>query len=85
MFLFEILNNLTNARDKTLFSIDSKDGSLITIGKLDFETTPVHNITILVTDFGSPRLSSIALVSISVIDVLEEESERVDPNIFIHR
>lgn len=46
----------------SLFSIDSKEGIVTTLGKLDYETARVHNVTIVASDLGSPSLSSTALL-----------------------
>ncbi|XP_066256989.1 cadherin-89D isoform X1 [Euwallacea similis] len=67
-----------------LFAIDSKEGIITTIGKLDYETAKSHNITIVASDLGSPSLSATALLIISVIDVPEDIMSAESP-VFAHR
>ncbi|XP_050312281.1 cadherin-89D isoform X2 [Anthonomus grandis grandis] len=67
-----------------LFAIDSKEGILTTIGKLDYEKDKSHNVTIVASDLGSPSLSSTAVVSINVIDVPEDLLSAESP-VFSHR
>lgn len=81
LFLFNIPHRKNY---ENLFSVDSKDGVVTTIGKLDFEHQNGHNITVIASDLGSPSLSSTALVIVSVIDVPEDQSGE-DKQIFSHR
>lgn len=53
-----------------LFSID-QFGFISTVGELDFESVPVHNLTIIAQDRGSPPLSSTAHVIIRLTNVDE--------------
>ncbi|KAH1022570.1 hypothetical protein HUJ04_011952 [Dendroctonus ponderosae] len=68
----------------SLFSIDSKEGIVTTIGKLDYETARTHNVSIVASDLGSPSLSSTALLMINVIDVPEDITSPESP-VFAHR
>ncbi|XP_030768238.1 cadherin-89D isoform X4 [Sitophilus oryzae] len=67
-----------------LFSVDSKEGIITTIGKLDYETQKSHNVTIVASDLGSPSLSATALLMVSVIDV-PEDVQTTDSPVFAHR
>lgn len=81
LFLF----NIPQRKNKeNLFAIDSKDGVITTISKMDFEFQSTHNITIIASDLGSPSLSSTALVVVTVIDVPDEQISE-DKQIFSHR
>lgn len=81
LLLFDIPyhNNIEN-----LFAIDSKEGIVTTIGKLDYERSESHNLTIIASDLGSPSLSSTALIVINVLDVPEDMS-KLDQPVFTHR
>ncbi|XP_060524594.1 cadherin-89D isoform X2 [Cylas formicarius] len=67
-----------------LFAVDSKEGIVTTIGKLDYETKKVHNVTIIASDLGSPSMSSTALLMISVIDI-PEDNQPIENAVFNHR
>jgi hypothetical protein len=69
---------------QNLFAIDSKEGVVTTIGKLDYESQTVHNVTIVASDLGSPSLSSTALLIVTVIDVPEDLHSMEHP-VFAHR
>ncbi len=53
----------------TVFSINSNTGLLSLNEPLDFETVQSYNFVVVATDFGSPRLSSQATVSMAVVNV----------------
>ncbi|PSN37469.1 Cadherin-89D [Blattella germanica] len=82
LLLFDIPRRNQNGGE--LFAIDSKDGIVMTIGKLDYETQNMYNVTIIASDLGSPSLSSSALLVINVIDV-PEDSEDISHPMFAHR
>ncbi|KRT84259.1 Cadherin, partial [Oryctes borbonicus] len=67
-----------------LFAIDSKEGIVTTIGKLDYEKSDTHNLTIIASDLGSPSLTSTALMIIKILDVPEDMSNPDQP-VFAHR
>lgn len=67
-----------------LFSIDSKEGIVTTIGRLDYESQTVHNVTVIASDLGSPSLSSTALLMLTVTDV-PDDVEVSDKPVFISR
>lgn len=66
------------------FSIDSKEGIVTTIAKLDYEKDKMHNVTIVASDLGSPSLSSTVLLVVNVIDVPEDIKNTEHP-VFAHR
>ncbi|XP_076254284.1 cadherin 89D [Rhynchophorus ferrugineus] len=69
---------------QNLFAIDSKEGIITTIGKLDYEKQKGHNVTVVASDLGSPSLSSSAIVMVAVIDVPEDVQSAEGP-VFAHR
>ncbi|XP_021940674.1 cadherin-89D isoform X3 [Zootermopsis nevadensis] len=73
-----------NQNGINLFSIDSKDGTVMTIGKLNYETQNIYNVTVVASDLGNPSLSSTALLIVRVIDVPEDAEEIAQP-MFAHR
>lgn len=73
-----------NQNGGNLFSIDSKDGTVMTIGKLNYEAQNLYNITVVASDLGNPSLSSIALLNVRLIDVPEDVEEIGEP-MFAHR
>ncbi|XP_042858064.1 cadherin-89D-like [Penaeus japonicus] len=70
-----ILYKLEGGEDK--FSIDSNNGSVYTVGSLDYERSPTHNLTVVAQDLGSPPLSASALLVVTVVDVEEELTTRL--------
>ncbi|GBP73817.1 Cadherin-89D [Eumeta japonica] len=66
------------------FAIDSKEGVVTTVGKLDYEKQMVHNVTVVASDLGSPSLSSTALLIVTITDV-PEDVEMSDKPVFISR
>lgn len=50
------------------FYIDSKDGTIWTLAKLDYEKKPFYNMTVIAYDQGVPSLSSTAKLWVTVID-----------------
>lgn len=69
---------------QTYFAVDSKEGIITTIAKLDYEKDKMHNVTIIASDLGSPSLSSTALLLVNVIDV-PEDIKNVEHPVFAHR
>nr|XP_053655988.1 cadherin-89D-like isoform X2 [Cherax quadricarinatus] len=70
-----ILYKLEGGEDK--FAIDSKNGSVYTVGNLDYERWPEHNLTVLAQDHGLPPLTASALIMVQVTDVKEELTTRL--------
>lgn len=80
-----ILFSIPQRKNKeNLFAIDSKEGIITIIGKIDFEKQKTYNITVIASDLGSPSLNSIAVVSVGVIDI-PEDLKNMDQAIFTHR
>ncbi|KAJ8945983.1 hypothetical protein NQ318_017099 [Aromia moschata] len=69
---------------QNLFAIDSKEGIVTTIGKLDYESEKLHNVTVIASDLGSPSLSSTAILTVTVIDV-PEDLKSIEHPLFVHR
>ncbi|WP_425616193.1 cadherin domain-containing protein [Anatilimnocola sp. NA78] len=67
---YAIVGGNTNA----VFAIDSVTGQLNVVfpGGIDFETTPLFQLTIRVTDSGFPSLSTDATVTVNVLNVNEQ-------------
>ncbi|KAM3959946.1 LOW QUALITY PROTEIN: cadherin 89D [Aphomia sociella] len=80
-----ILYSLPQKKNQlNLFAIDSKEGIITTMGRLDYETQSLHNVTIVASDLGSPSLSSTAILILTVTDV-PDEVEMSDKPVFISR
>ena len=54
---------------RSQFAINATTGEVVLVNSLDRETTAVHNVTILATDFGEPRMTGTAQLIINVLDV----------------
>ncbi len=61
--------SITAGNEQNRFSIDATSGELHVLNGLDYEITPMYNLTVTATDNGTPPLFSDILVSIQVIDV----------------
>ena len=59
------------------FGINSKNGRIYTLRKLDFESKPKMEVTILAEDIGSPIRTSTALLEVTVTDIVEKNTERI--------
>lgn len=80
-----LLFDIPHRKNKeNFFTVDSKEGIITTIAKLDYEKQKVHNLTIVASDLGSPSLSSTALLMISVVDV-PEDIRNIEHPVFAHR
>ncbi|CAH0674179.1 unnamed protein product [Spodoptera exigua] len=80
-----ILYSLPQRKNQlNLFAIDSKEGTITTMGRLDYESQTVHNVTIVASDLGSPSLSSTAILMLTVTDV-PDDVEVSDKPVFISR
>lgn len=73
---FSIVSGNTNGA----FAINASTGAITVanVAALDFETTPVFNLTIRATDNGSPALFGQAVVTINLTDILEIQSVLLD-------
>ena len=61
--------SITAGNDDGLFAIDSLTGAISVAGSLNFETQPVHELTVQVSDQGG--LSNTATVTVNLTDVAE--------------
>ena len=59
------------------FFIDANNGTIYTMGSLDYETASFLNVTVIAQDQGSPPISSTALLQVIVENVKEELTTRV--------
>ncbi|XP_030594549.1 protocadherin Fat 2 isoform X2 [Archocentrus centrarchus] len=60
------------------FNIDPKTGVISTVSALDREDKPEHSIEVIVSDNGSPSLSSTATVVIQVLDANDNRPKFTD-------
>lgn len=58
-------------------NIDSKNGSVFILDKLDHETSPTIRATIIASDVGTPTRSATAMMEITVTDVREDLTDRL--------
>ncbi|EDW19762.2 fat-like cadherin-related tumor suppressor homolog isoform X3 [Drosophila mojavensis] len=65
----EISYFIISGNEQRKFNINSRTGVLLVNGSLDFEKTKFYFLTVQAIDGGSPPLSSIAYVNISIDDV----------------
>ncbi|XP_059146713.1 cadherin-23-like isoform X2 [Physella acuta] len=65
----QLTYSITSGNIGNVFRIDMVDGTLLLQGSLDYETIPLYQLGISVTDKGSPKLSATATVTVSVQDV----------------
>jgi VCBS repeat-containing protein len=73
---------ITGGDPMGMFAIDANTGVITTAtSTLDFETMPLFNLTVQVTDNGVPALSSSATVTINVLD-LNEQPVILGPTVF---
>ncbi|XP_073418999.1 protocadherin-16 [Dendrobates tinctorius] len=63
---------LTGGNEEGRFQIHPSTGALSVVRALDREETSGYNLTVIVMDYGSPRLSSTQTLSISVLDMNDE-------------
>lgn len=70
-----VLYKLEGGEDK--FAIDSKNGSVYTIGPLDYERWAEYLLTVVAQDLGTPPLTASALLRVTVVDVEEELTTRL--------
>ncbi|XP_058253540.1 protocadherin Fat 2 [Hemibagrus wyckioides] len=75
--IYEIADTVKNETE--FFSIDPLTGLLLTSQVLDYETTQEFHLKIIVTDNGTPRLSSEAQIIVNVIDVNDNPPNFSEP------
>lgn len=87
LILFDL--SYQNRAEKQYFAVDSKEGVIVTIAKLDYETKSDHRLIVTASDLGSPiSLTSSAIVLVTVLNVDDdEETDNEVPKIptFRHR
>ncbi len=73
---FSIVSGNTNGA----FAINASTGAITVanVAALDFETTPVFNLTVRATDNGSPALFGQAVVTINLTDIVEIQAVLLD-------
>ncbi|XP_076811022.1 protocadherin-16-like isoform X2 [Clavelina lepadiformis] len=64
----KITYTITAGNEDADFSLNSTTGALRAIRSLDRETTPTYQLTVMARDNGEPRLSSVGVVEINVLD-----------------
>lgn len=64
----EITFSISAGNEESRFIIDDMSGRLFVNSELDYETTPVYNVTVTATDNGTPRRFNDVFVSIQVVD-----------------
>jgi len=74
LILFDL--NYQDHADKQYFAVDSKEGIITTIAKLDYETKRNHRLIVTASDLGSPiSLTSSAVVLVTVLNVDDDDEE----------
>ncbi|KMQ96809.1 cadherin-89d-like isoform x4 protein [Lasius niger] len=63
------------------FAVDSKEGVITTIAKLDYETKSDHRLIVTASDLGSPiSLTSSAVVLVTVLNVDDDDDDEETDN-----
>lgn len=65
--------SIVSGNEAGLFSVDPANGRLTLAAALDYETATEHALTVRVSDSGTPSMSTLAAVRISVADVREKQ------------
>lgn len=66
---------------KQYFAVDSKEGVITTIAKLDYETKSDHRLIVTASDLGSPiSLTSSAVVLVTVLNVDDDDDDEETDN-----
>ena len=65
----EITYSISTGNEENRFSIDTITGQLHVAGSLDYETTPMYNLTVVAIDNGTPPSSSEVEVFVQLLDV----------------
>ncbi|XP_029667049.1 cadherin-89D isoform X2 [Formica exsecta] len=72
LILFDL--SYQDRTEKQYFAVDSKEGIIVTIAKLDYETKSDHRLIVTASDLGSPvSLTSSAVVLVTVLNVDDDE------------
>ncbi|WP_236632959.1 LamG-like jellyroll fold domain-containing protein [Endozoicomonas elysicola] len=75
--------SILSGNDDGHFAIDSNTGEISVVGNLDHEGTAQYNLTVQVTDDGTPALSDTASVTVDVNDINEAPTAMTLSNAFI--
>ena len=67
------------------FQIDRETGVIRTVASLDYDTIPEHSVVVLATDMGTPSKSTSTTVSISVIDVNDNDPKFSTNQMYVFR
>jgi len=71
-----ILFDLSYQDQKQYFAVDSKEGIIATIARLDYETRSNYRLIVTASDLGSPvSLTSSAVVLVTVMNVDDDDEE----------
>ncbi|KAI8511673.1 hypothetical protein Bbelb_107730 [Branchiostoma belcheri] len=73
--------SITSGNTGSVFSIDPSSGVIVTNSPLDFETTPLYPLEVMMVDGGTPPLSSTTIVLVALDDVNDNTAECV-PSVF---
>ena len=65
----QIAYAITDGNTGRAFSIDSATGKIYVASELDYETKSRYELTIVASDYGSPRLSSTMICTIGIEDI----------------
>ena len=65
----EITYTLRNSSAAHLFTVDPSSGIISSVRSFDYEVTESHQLTVIATDGGNPRMSSTAQVLVNIIDI----------------
>ena len=60
--------SIREGNPQRLFSINSTTGEIFTSNSIDFEMLPLHTLSVMAEDSGSPRRSNTTFVIITIID-----------------
>lgn len=74
LILFDL--SYQDRAEKQYFAVDSKEGIITTIAKLDYETKRSHRLIVTASDLGSPvSLTSSAVVLVTVLNVDDDDED----------
>ncbi|XP_032683086.1 cadherin-89D isoform X7 [Odontomachus brunneus] len=74
LILFDL--SYQDRAEKQYFAVDSKEGVVTTIAKLDYETKRSHRLIVTASDLGSPiSLTSSAVVLVTVLNVDDDDED----------
>ena len=80
----EITFSIVSGNQNYAFDIDNDSGYVIVNDTLDYEDQSSYTLTIVATDNGTPRLSSMAQLIVSVTDINEEAPKLYADNYYLN-